>query len=152
MVTCAFVEFADVHQLVRGLPHETTWRAITLLAGLVILLPTFYFALKTLLPFVGGRADARRRMAILTVVPYFVIGTVNVGASLVFSGTTPVWILLLSGIGATFGSNSFLLWLNFFARKSDDSPSLTIYRSLGWYLTGAVCLSLHFLLARGIDF
>lgn len=152
MVTCAFLKTADVNQLVRGLPYETAWRATIMVAGLIILVPAFYFSLKSLQPFVGGQTDVRRRMAILTVVPYLVIGIVNVGAPLLFSGDTPIGLLLLSGAGATFGSNSLLLWLNCFAKKSGDAPSLTIRRNLGWYGIGAICQGLHFLLARGIDF
>lgn len=153
MVGFAFLQVGDVNMIVRGLPNESVWRSGIMVAGLILMCVAWYFAAKTFIRFVGGEENMRRRGALLTVVPYLVMGCVSTGTAVVFhDGSLPFWLVLLSAGGSTFGSNSFLLWMNLFLRKSGTAPTLSLPRNTGWIGTGVVCLLLFCLLARGIDF
>jgi|GEM_PF-4220935 len=152
LLAFAFVQVGDIHIVVRGLPNETVWRSVITVAGLIMMCVGWYCAAKTFIRFVGGEANMRRKGALLTVLPYLVMGFVSVGTAVLFhDGSTPMWLVLLSAGGSTFGSNSFLLWMNLFLRKSGNAPTLSLPRNTGWIVTGAICFVLYCLLARGIN-
>ena len=153
MMFFAFMTFGDLNQVVADLPYENVFRTIIMIAGISTIVATICFAQKSLVSFAGGAADMRRRAFALTLIPYLVIGLINVGASLLLdSDDIPLPLLLISAGGATLGSNSVLLWLNCFVRRSGATPSLTLPRSYGWYLVGIISFGLHCMLARGVNF
>ena len=152
MMTFALMRIGDLNAAVRGLPFEMGIRVALLLLGFAITAWTFVHAGKTLVEFAGQGDDRMRRGVTLTLVPYLVGGSVNVGASLLGVGNVPVAIVLVSAIGATFGGMFPFVWVpQMMPQSSESNHVLTPGRSIPCLVAGAVFLVLYVLLGRGIS-
>lgn len=153
MMTFALMRIGDLNIVVRGLPFETAIRIGILLAGLGITVWAFIHVGRTLVEFAGNGNDRMQRGVTLTLVPYLVGGSANVGASLLGVGNVPVAIVLVSAIGATFGGTFPFVCAPLMMPKPNGQISvLTPTRSMAWIMTGAGFLVLYVLLGRGVSF
>ncbi len=153
LMTFALMKVGDLNIVVRGLPFEMAIRIAMLMVGLAIIVWTFVHAGKTLVEFAGQGDDRMRRGVTMTLVPYLVGGSVNVGASLLGVGNVPVAIVLMSAIGATFGGMFPLVWVPKMMPRSNDPISvLTPTRSIPWQIAAVVFLVLYLLFGRGMSF
>ncbi|NNE00917.1 MAG: hypothetical protein HKN47_26680 [Pirellulaceae bacterium] len=153
LMTFALMRVGDLNIVVRGLAYEMAIRITMLLVGLVITAWTFVYAGRTLVEFAGHSGDRIRRGVAMTLTPYLVGGSANVGASLLGIGEVPVAIVLMSAVGATFGGMFPLVWVPLMMPKSSDHLRVrTPGRSISWLIAGAVFLVLYLFLGHGISF
>ena len=155
MASFSFLRIGDLHAVVHDLPYERLIRAAIFLVGIALIIWTFRQAGRTLTEFTGQGSERFRRARILTIVPYFVGGLVNVGVSLLGVGKVPLDMVLMSSIGASFGGNFPLLWIPtamWWPAEQDPPTVMTPTRSIPWLTAGSMSLGLYVLLGRGIDF
>ena len=108
----AFLPFGDWDQVVAGLAAEGVWRSLISILSIVVSFMTLAHATRTLVPFAGQDPGKRkRRVALLTVVPYVVEGVLSM--AIAAFGTHDLFLVFLSAGAASFGGDVFLLWVNF---------------------------------------
>ena len=140
----SFAPIGDWHDVAEGLPSQTVWMIALTLLGAVTSLATFFYAARTLNEFIGKDTDRRQRAFILTLLPYFLGGTVNVAATVVGLGIT---IYTFTGALATFGGTFLMVWLGLaVGRPRADAPleAVTPFRNAGWLIAGGVAAVIYF--------
>lgn len=116
-----FVPIGDWHDFVQGLPMQSLWTVGLVLLGAFASLGTFFYAARTLDEFIGKGPDRRRRAFVLTLVPYFLGGTINVLSTIIGLGITRY---SFTGAWSTFGGTFLLVWLGLaIGRPKQHTPS-----------------------------
>ncbi len=150
--------FGDWAVVINGLPGELPLRVLEIVTGGVL-----YFVVaprvlwRGLVPFLGDDAAERvRRAGRLTVLPYWIGGTLYVAAGLL--NPEGIQLVLLSAAAASFGGTSLMAW--FFtlrarrsARETGYPSALGIPRSPGWIAAALLTVIVFVgLLGRGVAF
>jgi hypothetical protein len=153
--------FGDWAEVINRLPGQALLRiAEAVLGGALYFVIAPRVLWRTLLPFLGDGTERVRRAGALTVLPYWLGGTLYVTAGLF--NPEGIKLVLLSAAAASFGGTSLLAW--FFtmrARQTAASPAgtelsgvpaaLPIGRSLGWIVAALVAAAIFVgLLGPGI--
>ena len=151
MLALSFADFGDIADLTSGLPGRTVVQLAITAAGIAVALATFIHGARSLDVFAGVE-DRRRRVLVLTVLPWAVIGAVNTLAG-ALNPEGPL-LILESAAAASFGGNFPMVWLQFALRRpraSTPALGLTPTRDNRWLAAAAVSLVLLFaVLAPGI--
>ena len=139
-----FAPIGDWNDATNGLPSQVAWMIFFTLLGAVTSLGTFFYAARTLDEFIGQDKDRRRRAFTLTLIPYFLGGTVNVLATIFGLGVT---IYTFTGALATFGGTFLMVWLGLaigLPRPHTPLEPVTPSRNTGWLVAGGLALALYF--------
>jgi hypothetical protein len=151
LLALSFANFGDIQELVAGLPQRTLVQALLTLIGIVIALMTYFHAARTLDEFLGADDSWRRALA-LTVLPYFVIGTVHTLAGTL--NPEGLLLILISAAAASFGGNMPMAWIPFAVRRARSDASvapLTPVRDPFWLTSAVLSLIILFgVLAPGV--
>ncbi|MCI0406231.1 MAG: hypothetical protein L0Z48_09475 [candidate division Zixibacteria bacterium] len=144
MFALSFASFGDWHNFLQGLKPKLPWQIGLTLAGIVIHLGTFFYAIRSIDEFLGPAAR-RKRAFMLTLTPYLVGGTANSLAAAVGPGGTEA--ILFSAALATFGGTWLLVWIPTAVgapRPTTPVNPVTVTRNVGWILLGLAGLGIYF--------
>ena len=135
----------DWAQFLNGLEPLLLWKLGLIAVGLLILGFGFHLSRKYLEPFLGDQeSERRRRMTLLTLIPYLTAIVVKVSAG--FMNPSPDKMLVFLG---SFGATGFfLVWINFvrfwpFTKQTTSSQKAAeLGPSIPWLVIGFVALIL----------
>jgi hypothetical protein len=136
----------DWAQFINGLEPQWIWKLVLTAVGLLILGVGFHLSRKYWGPFIGDQEpERRRRMTLLTLIPYLTAIAVKVSAG--FMNPSPDKMLVFWG---SFGATAFfLIWLNFvrfwpFTKQTASSQEAAdLGLSIPWLVIGFVALILY---------
>ena len=128
-----------------GLEPQLLWKLGLTAVGLLILGVGFHLSRKYWEPFIGDQEpERRRRMTLLTLIPYLTAITLKVSAG--FMNPSPDKMLIFWG---SFGATAFfLIWLNFvrfwpFSKQTTSSQEAAeLDLSIPWLVIGFVAMIL----------
>ena len=128
-----------------GLEPLFLWKLGLTAVGVLILGSGFHLSCKYWVPFLGDEeSERRRRMTLLTLIPYLTVIVVKVSAG--FMNPGPDKMLIFMG---SFGVSAFfLVWINFlrfwpFTKQTASSQKAAeLGRSIPWLVIGFVALIL----------
>ncbi len=128
-----------------GLEPLFLWTLGVTAARVLILVSGFHLSCKYWVPFLGDKeSERRRRMTLLTLIPYLTVIVVKVSAG--FMNPGPDKMLIFMG---SFGVSAFfLVWINFlrfwpFTKQTASSQKAAeLGRSIPWLVIGFVALIL----------
>lgn len=154
LVTSAGLNSGDWSYVIAGLLPPLVWRIVLGMAGVVLYTVSVRWAARSLLAFVERREVAARDLQRLIVPAYVAAGVLLTVAS-VFNPISPS-LILLSGVGASFGLNCGLLLVpDIVAGKASNSASVTrgIPFSTIWLVLAVIVAALFVgMLGPGIRF
>jgi len=135
----------DWAMFLNGLEPLFLWTLGVTAVGVLILVSGFHLSCKYWVPFLGDEeSERRRRMTVLTLIPYLTIIVVKVSAG--FMNPDPDKMLIFWG---SFGVSAFfLVWINFlrfwpFTKQTASSQKAAVLgRSIPWLVIGFVALLL----------
>ncbi len=135
----------DWAQFINGLEPQWIWKLVLTAVGLLILGVGFHLSRKYWGPFIGDQEpERRRRMTLLTLIPYLTAIAVKVSAG--FMNPSPDKMLVFWG---SFGATAFfLIWLNFvrfwpFTKQTiSTQEAAELGLSIPWLVIGFVALIL----------
>jgi hypothetical protein len=145
-----FSGMGDLAGVIDGWQPLWLWRVVLVLIGAVTYYVTVIIAMKALLPLLGSGPDRRKKALVLTLVP-FITGSI---VSLIAGSLNPagVQLVLTSGLPATLGGTSGLIWgpqlLNIPALQTSPVDKGTLPKSVGW-IVGAIIVGLAFIFVLG---
>jgi len=146
------IRFGDPYILIQDLPGQIFWRLAVSLAGAAVLGISFWLCRKELGRLIGFGGRGERAIAWELVVPAYIAGGVLTVTSALFS-QLDAKIAQLEAAGGTFGLMIWLLLLPLtMPQTAESEPApLTIARSIGWILAGALTAVIFIgVLGRGI--
>ena len=128
-----------------GMEPLFLWTLGVTTVGVLILASGFHLSCKYWVPFLGDEeSERRRRMTLLTLIPYLTIIVVKVSAGFMNPGPDKMLIFL-----GSFGVSAFfLVWINFlrfwpFTKQTASSQKAAeLGRSVPWLVIGFVALVL----------
>ncbi len=146
------IRFGDSYILIQNLPGQIFWRLAVSLVGAAVLGTSFWVCRKELGKLIGIGGRAGRAIAWELIGTAYIAGGVITVTSALFSQLAAK-IAQLEAAGGTFGLTIWLLLLPLTMPRtgmSERSP-LTIVRSIGWILAGALTALIFVgVLGRGI--
>jgi len=135
----------DWAQFLNGLEPQLLWKLVLIAVGLLILGVGFHLSRKYWEPFIGNqKSERRRRMTLLTLIPYLTAIAVKVSAGFM-NPFEDKMLIFLGSFGATA---FFLIWLNFvrfwpFTKQTTSSQEAAeLGLSIPWLVIGFVALIL----------
>jgi len=146
-----FTNFGDWAAVIAGLPAHGLWRVLLVVVGISSYFAAALLVGRALVRYVGVPRNDSRRLAKLTLLPYFTSILLACASGLL----NPIGMQLLwqSALPATAGGHSGLLWLKYYIPKETlpEWPSEGIGRSYAW-IAAAIALAIPFIfvLGRGI--